>query len=78
MALGIDSIAHETALERSCLTTAVLGCGIDIAYPPENKKLYERIIENGAVISEFPMGTPLISIIFQSGIELLQGFHMQQ
>ena len=58
MALGIDSIAHETALERSCLTTAVLGCGIDIAYPPENKKLYERIIENGAVISEFPMGTP--------------------
>jgi DNA processing protein len=58
MAVGIDSIAHNTAIEKGGTTTAVLGSGIDIVYPPENKKLYEMIIENGAVISEFPLGTP--------------------
>ncbi|WP_457621253.1 DNA-processing protein DprA [Persephonella sp.] len=58
LALGIDSIAHETALKKGQLTTAVLGCGIDVIYPAENKKLYNSIVENGAVISELPFGTP--------------------
>jgi len=57
MARGIDSIAHEGALEAGGRTLAVLGSGIDVVYPPEHRELYHRIAENGAVISEFPMGT---------------------
>ena len=57
LASGIDTIAHETALENGNSTTAVLGCGIDIVYPPENYKLYKRIEEEGTIISEFPIGT---------------------
>ncbi len=57
-ARGIDGIAHKTALASGGKTLAVLGCGIDIVYPPEHKKLYEAIPAQGAVISEFPMGTP--------------------
>ncbi len=57
MARGIDSLAHKTALENGNITYAVLGCGIDVIYPPENKKLYNQIAERGAVISEFELGT---------------------
>ena len=58
MALGIDSIAHKTAIKNAGITTAILGSGIDIVYPYENRKLYEEIQENGTIISEFPIGTP--------------------
>lgn len=58
MARGIDSIAHRTALTRGGRTLAVLGCGVDVIYPPENRALKEQISESGAVLSEFPMGTP--------------------
>ena len=57
MARGIDSAAHIGALEAGGKTVAVLGCGADVIYPPENVELYKRIIESGAVISEFPLGT---------------------
>jgi len=56
-AIGIDSIAHKTALENNNYTVVVLGSGIDILYPPSNKKLFEKIVENGgAIISEYPFG----------------------
>ncbi len=56
-ARGIDSFAHQSALIHKGRTIAVLGCGLDITYPAENKKLFEEIRQNGALISEFPMAT---------------------
>ena len=57
LARGIDSLAHKGALSRGGRTIGVLGCGVDVVYPPEHKKLFEAVIANGALISEFPMGT---------------------
>jgi DNA processing protein len=56
LARGIDTAAHEGALSVGGKTAAVLGCGIDIVYPPENLGLYRQISEAGAVLSEFPFG----------------------
>ncbi|MDR1913633.1 MAG: DNA-processing protein DprA, partial [Clostridiales bacterium] len=56
MARGIDSIAHKTALEYGGLTVAVLGCGLDICYPPENAELRGQIINKGCIISEYLPG----------------------
>ena len=56
MARGIDSTCHAGALDGGGFTVAVLGCGCDVIYPPENSYLYSKIIENGAVVSEYPPG----------------------
>jgi DNA processing protein len=58
MARGIDSVAHKGALQGGGRTIAVLGCGVDVIYPSENRNLFLQIIEQGAVLSEFPMGSP--------------------
>lgn len=60
LARGIDTVAHETALNAAGRTIAVIGSGLDVIYPPENKNLAEKISKNGAVISPFPEGTPPI------------------
>jgi DNA processing protein len=57
MARGIDSRAHRGSLKAGGRTIAVLGCGVDVIYPPENAQLYHEIVEQGSVISEFPMAT---------------------
>ena len=57
LARGIDSVAHESALKANGRTIAVIGSGLDVVYPPENKKLFEQIKENGMIISEFELGT---------------------
>ena len=56
MARGIDTACHSAALQAGAKTYAILGSGIDVIYPRENAKLYEQIIEQGAVISEYPCG----------------------
>ncbi len=58
LALGVDSAAHEGALAVGGRTVAVLGCGIDVDYPRSNRRLRSRIVENGAIATEFPVGTP--------------------
>jgi DNA processing protein len=57
MALGIDSAAHDGALEAGGRTVAVLGNGVDVAYPPRSRRLYAEIVARGAVIGELPPGT---------------------
>ena len=57
MAKGIDSYAHTTALKNNGYTLAFLANGVDICYPSEHRSLYEQIIENGAILSEYPPGT---------------------
>jgi len=57
LARGIDSAALEAAVARGGWTIGVLGCGIDVAYPPENLELQEAIAAGGTLLSEFPLGT---------------------
>ena len=57
MAAGIDTEAHRGCLDAGGRTLAVLGTGVDLIYPPRNQRLYEEIVEQGLVISEYPAGT---------------------
>ncbi|MBI9070536.1 MAG: DNA-protecting protein DprA [Melioribacteraceae bacterium] len=57
MARGIDSIAHKSALSVQGKTIAVIGSGLDVIYPPENRALFEEICEKGCVLSEYKCGT---------------------
>lgn len=57
LAIGIDTIAHKTALKFKTMTAGIIGCGIDIIYPKSNETLYKEIAEkNGAIITEYPFG----------------------
>lgn len=58
MALGIDAAAHTGALDSHSPTVAVLGCGVDVVYPPRHHELYERLCNEALVISEYPPGIP--------------------
>ncbi len=73
MARGIDSTVAIGSLNALGKTVAVLGCGIDIAYPRENAKLMNRIIENGAVITEYPPHTPPNSYNFPVRNRIISG-----
>jgi len=74
LARGIDQTAHEAALEISFgRTLAVLGSGLDVIYPKENERLYERIAAQGAVLSEYPLGMPPLPENFPRRNRILSG-----
>jgi len=56
MALGIDGLCHQAALDEKAATIAVLGCGLDIIYPARHRRMYQCIRENGLLVSEYPLG----------------------
>jgi DNA processing protein len=58
LARGVDAVAHAAALKAGGRTLAVLGCGVDRIYPPEHRDLAEKITANGAVLSDYAVGTP--------------------
>lgn len=74
LARGIDTYAHRGALEaKSGYTVAVLGCGFNYIYPPENKNLYEKIIERGTLISEYPPNTQPLPGNFPARNRIISG-----
>ena len=73
LARGVDSIAHQAALNAGGRTLAVLGCGVDVIYPPENRRLAMQIIEHGALISDYPLGTAPESQNFPPRNRLISG-----
>ena len=76
MARGIDSVAHGGAISGGGRTLAVLGCGIDVIYPPENRNLFGQIIDHGAVLSEFPMGSRPEGMHFPRRNRIISGLSM--
>lgn len=75
-ARGIDSIAHKAVLsnkKQGAITAAVFGCGVDIIYPPENKKLYESMIENGILLSEYELSAIPDAVNFPKRNRIISG-----
>jgi DNA processing protein len=76
LARGIDAVAHKTAIEQNGRTIAVLGSGVDVIYPPEHRKLAQQIVENGAIISDYPPGTQPDATHFPPRNRIISGLSM--
>ena len=76
LALGVDTAAHHGGLKGAASTIAVVGTELDIIYPARNKKLAHQIVEQGAIISEFPLGTPSIASNFPRRNRIISGMSL--
>lgn len=73
MARGIDGISQQAALDAGGRSCGVLGCGVDICYPKENRKLYDRLWSQGCLVSSYPPGTPAIARNFPPRNRIVSG-----
>jgi DNA processing protein len=76
LARGVDAAAHQAALNSGGRTLAVLGSGVDRIYPPEHRRLAESILEHGAVISDYPPGTPPDGVNFPPRNRIISGLSL--
>jgi DNA processing protein len=76
LARGIDGCAHEGALAATGRTVAVLGCGVDLVYPPEHAALAERVLASGALLSEEPLGSPPTADSFPRRNRIIAGMSL--
>jgi DNA processing protein len=76
LARGVDSIAHQAAVNTGGRTLAVLGNGVDLIYPPENRRLATQVIEHGALVSDYALGTPPDGINFPPRNRIISGLSL--
>ncbi|KAF0151528.1 MAG: DNA processing protein [Ignavibacteria bacterium] len=76
LARGIDTIVHQSTLKANGRTIAVIGSGLDIVYPSENRKLFQEVTEKGLIISEYPLGTKPDSQNFPRRNRIISGLSL--